>query len=141
MASITLTDARIKALTPRRSARDIRDAKLKGFGVRVLPSGRKSYFVHCQHEGQRVWKTVGDAGDIGAGEARSRAAALLAEIRQDGPVPASPDDTIFEAVAGAAFLQARAALEAPHAEGEPRLSPQSDPAAVRRSPDRGDHPA
>ena len=105
MASITLTDARIKALTPRRSARDIRDAKLKGFGVRVLPSGRKSYFVHCQHEGQRVWKTVGDAGDIGAGEARSRAAALLAEIRQDGPVPASPDDTIFEAVAGAAFCR------------------------------------
>ena len=103
MATATLTDARIRALTPRRSARDIRDAKLKGFGVRVFPSGRKSYFVHCQHEGRRVWKTVGDAGDIGACEARSRAAAMLAAIRQDGPVPASPDETVFEAVAEAAF--------------------------------------
>ena len=65
MASITLTDARIRALTPRRTARDIRDAKLKGFGVRVLPSGRKRYFVHCQHEGRRVWRIVGGADDIG----------------------------------------------------------------------------
>ena len=103
MATETLTDARIRALTPRRFARDIRDAKLKGFGVRVLPSGRKRYFVHCQHESQRVWRIVGGADEIGAGEARSRAAAMLAEIRQDGPMPVVPEDTVFEAVAEAAF--------------------------------------
>ena len=103
MASITLTDARIRALRPRKAAHDIRDAKLKGFGVRVLPSGRKRYFVHCQHDGERVWRIVGDADDIGASEARSRAAAMLAEIRQDGPVPASPEQTVFEAVAETTF--------------------------------------
>ena len=37
----------------------IRDASLRGFGV--LPSGRKRFFVHCQHRGERVWKIVGDA--------------------------------------------------------------------------------
>ena len=105
MANATLTDARIRALRPRRSARDIRDAKLKGFGVRVLPSGRKSYFVHCQHEGRRIWNTVGDAADIGANEARARAAAMLAEIRQEASVPAMPADTVFEAVAETAFLR------------------------------------
>ena len=103
MASATLTDARIRALKPRRSARDIRDGKLKGFGVRVMPSGSKRFFIHCQHEGRRIWKIVGKADDISAGEARARAAAMLAAIRQDGPLPASPEDTVFEAVAEAAF--------------------------------------
>ena len=103
MASATLTDARVRALKPQKAARDIRDGKLKGFGVRVMPSGAKRWFVHCQHDGRRVWKIVGDADEIGAGEARSRAAAMLAAIRQDGPLPASPEDTVFEAVAEAAF--------------------------------------
>ena len=99
MATVTLTYARITALKPRRSAHDIRDAKLKGFGVRVLPSGRKRYFVHCQHNGARVWRIVGGADEMSTDEARTRAAAMLAEIRQDGPVAALPEDTVFEAVA------------------------------------------
>ena len=103
MASATLTDARIRALKPRKSARDIRDGKLKGFGVRVTPSGARRFFIHCQHEGQRIWKIVGDADEISAGEARARAAAMLAAIRQDAPLPALPEETIFEAVAQAAF--------------------------------------
>ena len=103
MASTTLTDARIRALKPLKSARDIRDRKLKGFGVRVMPSGAKRFFIHCQHEGRRIWKIVGDADEIGAGEARTRAVAMLAAIRQDAPFPASPEDTVFEAVAEATF--------------------------------------
>ena len=38
MPKVILTDARIKALRPRRTAYDIRDGKLKGYGVRVLVS-------------------------------------------------------------------------------------------------------
>ena len=56
MARTALTDARIGALRPRKIAYDIRDGKLGGFGVRVLPSGRKRFFVHSQHRGDRVWK-------------------------------------------------------------------------------------
>ena len=103
MASANLTDARVRVLKPRKSAYDIRDADLKGFGVRVLPSGGTRFFVHCQHEGRRVWKILGDAAKISVGEARSRATAMLAEIRQDGPPPASPEETLFEAVAEATF--------------------------------------
>ena len=51
MARTALTDARIGALRPRKIAYDIRDGKLGGFGVRVLPSGRKRFFVHSQHRG------------------------------------------------------------------------------------------
>ncbi len=103
MASTTLTDARIKAFRLRKSACDIRDGKLKGFGVRVMPSGGKRWFIHCQHDGKRIWKIVGNADLMGVNEARSRAAAMLAAIRNEEPLPASPDETVFEAVAEATF--------------------------------------
>ena len=74
MPRTNLTDARVRALNPRKSPYDIRDGKLKGFGVRVTPTGRKRFFVHCQHRGKRVWKIVGHAGIVNVKEARSRAA-------------------------------------------------------------------
>ena len=54
MAAVRLDERRVQALKPRRSAYDVRDRELKGFGVRVLPSGAKRYFVHSQHNGHRV---------------------------------------------------------------------------------------
>ncbi len=54
MAATHLTEGRIKALRSRRTASDIRDADLKGFGVRVYPTGRKCYFIQAQHDGQRI---------------------------------------------------------------------------------------
>ena len=73
MPRIALTDARVRALKTRKTTYDIRDGKLRGFGVRVLPSGRKRYFVHCQHHGERVWKIVGDAAAMNVVDARSHA--------------------------------------------------------------------
>jgi hypothetical protein len=54
MPGTALTDARLRALTPRATPYDIRDGKLGSFGVRVTPSGRKRFFVHCQHRGERI---------------------------------------------------------------------------------------
>ncbi len=103
MPRTNLTDARIAALKPRKTSYDIRDARLKGFGVRVLPSGAKRFFVHCQHRRERVWKIVGDADGTAVKDARSRAAETLAAIRRGEPVPARPDETLFEAVAATVF--------------------------------------
>ena len=64
MPKVILTAARVKVLRPRRTAYDIRDGKLRGFGVRVLPSGRKRFFVHSQHRRERVWKILGDAATM-----------------------------------------------------------------------------
>ena len=105
MAGKTLTDARIGALVPRRTSYDIRDGKLRGFGVRVTPSGRKRFFVHCQHRGQRVWKIVGEAGAMDIAEARSLAGTMLAAIRRGEPVPARSEEALFEAVAETVFRQ------------------------------------
>ena len=98
MPNIALTDARVKALRPRKAAYDLRDAKLRGFGVRVLPSGARRFFIHTQHRGTRVWKMVGDTRAMTVAAARARAASLLATIRGDGPVEAPPFETVAEAV-------------------------------------------
>ena len=107
MPKVILTDARVKALRPRRTAYDIRDGKLAGFGVRVLPSGRTRFFVHCQHRGERVWKIVGVAEDMTVGEARSRAVRTLAAIRRGEDPPRDPAETLFEAVAETVFERYR----------------------------------
>ena len=104
MAKLRLNQRRVDALKPRKSAYDVRDRGLKGFGVRILPSGAKRYFIHTQHDGERVWKIVGDAGSIATDEARGRARTLLAAIRKgDDGSAAAPPDTAFETVAEEVF--------------------------------------
>ena len=107
MAQTNLTEVRIGALHPRKTAYDIRNDKLKGFGVRVLPSGGKRFFVHCQHRGERVWKIVGTADNMTVGEARSSAARTLAAIRRGERPPGDPAEALLEAVAETAFERCR----------------------------------
>ena len=101
MPRLRLTDARVKSLKPRNAARDIRDADLRGFGVRVLPSGGKRFFVHCQHRGERIWKIVGDAAETSVQDARSRAREALAAIRR-GEAPGT-GEALFEDFAATVF--------------------------------------
>ena len=103
MPNIALSEARIKTLRSRARAYDIRDAKLTGFGVRVLPSGAKRFFIHTQYRRQRVWKIVADANDMSIDEARIRAASLLIAIRGGADARPSTDETLFESVSEAVF--------------------------------------
>ena len=103
MPSARLDPARINSLKPRTSAYQLRDTDLKGFGVQILPSGRVRYFIHAQHQGRRLWKTLGAAEAMNADEARSRATALLGAFRQGEDAPALPEDPLFEAVAEEVF--------------------------------------
>ena len=104
MPNVRLTKSRIEALEARTSLYDIRDSELKGFGVRVLPSGSKRFFVHSQYEGRRVWKTIGDADGITLDEARRQATELLAAVRCDEPL-AFAEDRPFETVAEEVFTR------------------------------------
>ena len=101
MSRTRLTDARVRDLRPKKVTRNVRDTVLAGFGVRVLPSGRKRYFIHSQHEGRRIWKIVGDPDGMTVAEARERARCMLASIRAGRPP--SDEETLFEAVAETAF--------------------------------------
>ncbi len=101
MATTRLTQARLDALRPRKIVRDIRDADLKGFGVRLYPTGRKCFFIHSQHEGKRVWKIVGDAASLSVEDARARARSMLAASK--GSVQAGSEHFLFEEVAEEVF--------------------------------------
>ena len=103
MARTILTDARVRALRPQKTAYDVRDAKLRGFGVRVLPAGGKRFFIQSQHRGERIWKIIGDADNTGIAEARGHATETLAAIRKGESAPARPEETLFEAVAETVF--------------------------------------
>ena len=46
MATLRLNQRRVDALKPRKAAYDVTNRDLKGFGVRVLPSDAKRYFIH-----------------------------------------------------------------------------------------------
>ena len=61
MRNLSLNQSRVDRLKPRNSTYDIRDTDLKGFGIRTLPSGKKSYFLQTQHERRRRWTKIGDA--------------------------------------------------------------------------------
>lgn len=99
----SLTEARVRMLKPRKTAWNIRCGKLRGFGVQVLPSGRKRFFIHCQYAGERIWKTIGGTETMTVGEARYRASELLIAIRRGEGLPADPEETLFETVAGTVF--------------------------------------
>ena len=103
MPNMTLSEARINTAKPRKVAYEIRDAKLRGFGVRVLPSGGKRFFIHTQFRGERSWQTVGDANIMSLDEARARAGSMLAGVRKGEVAPVRPEDTLFEGVAELAF--------------------------------------
>ncbi|MYE59767.1 MAG: site-specific integrase [Alphaproteobacteria bacterium] len=103
MSGTILTDARVRALKTRKTVREVRDGKLRGFGVRVSPSGTKRFFIHCQRDGERIWKIVGDADGMSVAEARAAAAEMLAAIRRGEEAPHAPEETVFEVVAETSF--------------------------------------
>ena len=109
MATTRLDERRVNALKPRKTAYDVRDRDLKGFGVRILPSGAKRYFVHSQRHGRRTWKIVGEASSIRVEDARAQAKTLIASIQKGGDTRfaaarvAGVPDIAFETVADEVF--------------------------------------
>ena len=104
MSILCLNQHVVDNLRPGAKTRHFRDADFTGFGVRVLPTGRKRYFVHSQRHGRRVWRCIGDAGKITYLQALSQALAVLEAVR-NGEAADFPwrEDTVFEAVATEVF--------------------------------------
>ena len=105
MPNRRLTQQLIDDFEPGESIREFRDTELRGFGVRIRPSGRKSFFVHAQSGKRRRWTKIGDARTMPLARARTLARARLAALRNRDPsrAPEASAETPFEVVAEAAF--------------------------------------
>jgi len=86
MTSVFLGKRALDAATPREIRYDLFDSKLKGFGLRVTPSGEKSWFVTYRtgDGGRNAPKkrvTLGKASTLTPDQARDGAQKLLASVR------------------------------------------------------------
>jgi len=78
----TLTELLVAAAEPHEKQRFIWDDLVKGFGVRVLPSGRKSFVIQYRFEGRVRRLTLCSAEHTRVPEARKRARKVLDEVAQ-----------------------------------------------------------
>ena len=72
-----ITKRTVDALLPAERERILWDDDIKGFGVRVHPTGRKVYIVKYRHEGRSVKVTIGPHGPVTPAAARARAAEIV----------------------------------------------------------------
>jgi hypothetical protein len=100
MPRAQLRQAQVDQLSPRRTQYIVRDSEVRGFGVRVSPSGRKRYVLQAQHEGTRIWRDCGDARSVSLVDARELAITELRQLQQPDSDPSSRYPALaFETVA------------------------------------------
>jgi integrase len=73
------------------------DEDLKGFGVRVRPSGRKTYFVMMRHKCVMRRFTIGSHGAVTAEAARLKAKQIISDLAIDKN-PTSEQDAVRNSV-------------------------------------------
>ena len=76
-----ITKRTVDALRPESRERVVWDDEIKGFGVRVHPSGKKVYIVKYRHRGRTVKTTIGPHGPVTLADARARAAEIITAAR------------------------------------------------------------
>ena len=72
-----ITKRAVDALLPAERERVVWDDDIKGFGVRVHPTGRKVYIVKYRHQGRSVKVTIGPHGPVTPAAARAKAAEIV----------------------------------------------------------------
>lgn len=82
-----LTKRTVDALKPRERDHFEWDDEIKGFGVRVLPTGRKVFYAQYRQSGVQRRVKLGVYGAVTADEARTKAKSVLGDVA-DGENPA-----------------------------------------------------
>ena len=141
MSRVILTDARVKALRPRKTAYDIRDGKLGGFGIRVLPSGPQTLLRPFPASRRTHLEDRRRRSDH---ERERSTVARRANDRRDPARRGSAPRSRRDPLRGRRRDRVRAlrgSLEAANAGGEPVLSEKPDPAPLPGKASRRHRPA
>jgi len=76
-----LTNSFVGSLSARDKIYEVRDVKLKGFLVRIYPSGNKTY--RCEYKrGKHI--TLGRANVVEAAQARAHAETIIGDVARGG---------------------------------------------------------
>ena len=100
MTVTVLTPDGVAAAAPMRRPYTIRDREVTGLGLRIVPSGRKTFIVNITRKGTRYSETLGNADAMPLADARAHAArriAMITALHKAGP------ETPFEAMADVAM--------------------------------------
>lgn len=101
-----LSDRTVSALKPQQKRYEVRDAHFPGFGVRVTPNGRKSFFASYRYGIKQRRKTIGFYPRIGLAEARQEAMDLMRAVDEGlDPNGTSTNQTITVSEAVEDFIQ------------------------------------
>ena len=76
-----ITKRTVDALKPKERERVVWDDDLKGFGVRIHPSGRKVFIVKTRYGGRVIKMTIGPCTAVSTTKARERAAEIITDAR------------------------------------------------------------
>jgi hypothetical protein len=122
-----LTKRSVEALRLRSDNYIVFDAELPGFGVRVMPSGKRFFLIQYRRLGRTRRVMLGQFGPLTAEIARRRALVLLGQARSGGSDPAADRDALRQSLTvkelGARFLKEHAAVRCkPTTQGEYRRS-------------------
>ena len=88
---IKLTKTTVRALQPGPSEYLVWDCDLSRFGVRVKPSGAKTYVVQYRTDGRQRRRKIGSAKIISADAARDQARRYLADVELNNDPAARKD--------------------------------------------------
>jgi hypothetical protein len=81
MATLKLTKRNVDTLKPATQRFTAWDTELKGFGLRVTPSGERVYVLKYRIEGEQRWFTIGRHGSPWTpDEARDEAKRLIGDV-------------------------------------------------------------
>jgi len=109
MANEKLTKRAVDRLEPREKDYIVFDEDLPGFGVRVMPSGKRFYLIQYRRHGRTRRVMIGPHGPVTAEIARREANRMLGAVRGGGDDPATLRDIERQAATipelGARFLK------------------------------------
>ena len=100
-----ITKRIVDALKPHERERVVWDDDLKGFGVRVHPSGRKVFIVKTRYRGRVIKMTVGPHGAVSTAYARVRAAEIVTDARAGKNPAGRRSDAPTMSALGKRFLE------------------------------------
>jgi hypothetical protein len=89
---LKLTKRAVESLKIKEKDYIVFDAELPGFGVRVMPSGKRFFLIQYRRYGRTRRVMIGQFGPITAENARREATRLLGQVRGGGGDPAALRD-------------------------------------------------